>query len=163
MYFPAHVKDNFFQIQEQIAEHSCECCYDSADIVCPILVNELATVQKWDEIDSYNLVFYHKQWVYIEDIDEYDDILSDRGMLSELMFECAEASINAITISVAIQTLSEKEQLVIKLRYGFAEGRVCTLEEIGRLLCVTRERIRQIEVKALRKLQRYLSYHKYTI
>ena len=49
--------------------------------------------------------------------------------------------------------LTEREALVIALRFGFEDGRVYTLEEIGQQLHVTRERIRQIEAKALRKLK----------
>ena len=50
-------------------------------------------------------------------------------------------------------TLTEREQKVLKLRYGLGDGRARTLEEVGREFDVTRERIRQIEAKALRKLR----------
>ena len=53
----------------------------------------------------------------------------------------------------AIGKLNEKEQQVIILRYGLKDGKVYTLEEIGKLLNVTRERIRQIQAKALIKLK----------
>ena len=50
-------------------------------------------------------------------------------------------------------TLTEREQKVLKLRFGLVDGRARTLEEVGREFSVTRERIRQIEAKALRKLR----------
>ncbi len=50
-------------------------------------------------------------------------------------------------------TLTEREQKVLKLRFGLEDGRARTLEEVGRKFDVTRERIRQIEAKALRKLR----------
>ena len=50
-------------------------------------------------------------------------------------------------------TLTEREARVLRLRYGMEEGKIHTLEEVGDLLGVTRERIRQIEAKALRKLR----------
>ena len=56
-------------------------------------------------------------------------------------------------IQEALTTLSEREAEVLKLRYGIETGQEMTLEEIGRKFHVTRERIRQIEVKALRKLR----------
>ena len=52
-----------------------------------------------------------------------------------------------------VSTLTEREQRVIKLRFGWDDGRPITLEEVGKEFNVTRERIRQIEAKALRKLR----------
>jgi len=52
-----------------------------------------------------------------------------------------------------LDTLTEREQKVLKLRFGLEDGRARTLEEVGKEFNVTRERIRQIEAKALRKLR----------
>lgn len=52
-----------------------------------------------------------------------------------------------------LDTLTEREQKVLRLRFGLDDGRPRTLEEVGREFNVTRERIRQIEAKALRKLR----------
>lgn len=57
-------------------------------------------------------------------------------------------------IEEALQTLSEREARILKLRYGVGSGNEHTLEEVGRQFGVTRERIRQIEAKALRKLRK---------
>lgn len=56
-------------------------------------------------------------------------------------------------LETVLCTLSPRERDVLKLRYGLDDGRMKTLEEIGQLFNVTRERIRQIEAKALRKLR----------
>jgi RNA polymerase primary sigma factor len=53
----------------------------------------------------------------------------------------------------AIQALSPKERRVISLRYGLEDGTIYTLEEIGKIFGITRERVRQIEIKALEKLK----------
>ena len=53
----------------------------------------------------------------------------------------------------ALKTLTPREEMVLKLRFGLEDGRQRTLEEVGREFKVTRERIRQIEAKALRKLR----------
>ena len=50
-------------------------------------------------------------------------------------------------------TLTKREEKVLRLRFGIEDGRTRTLEEVGREFNVTRERIRQIEAKALRKLR----------
>ena len=52
-----------------------------------------------------------------------------------------------------MDTLTPREAKVLKLRFGLEDGRPRTLEEVGREFMVTRERIRQIEAKALRKLR----------
>ena len=56
-------------------------------------------------------------------------------------------------IQEVLHTLSDREDRVLQLRFGLEDGRGCTLEEVGREFGVTRERIRQIEAKALRKLR----------
>ncbi|MBP3461480.1 MAG: RNA polymerase sigma factor RpoD [Bacilli bacterium] len=56
-------------------------------------------------------------------------------------------------ISEVLQTLTEREEKVIRLRFGLEDGKSRTLEEVGQMFGVTRERIRQIEAKALRKLR----------
>jgi RNA polymerase primary sigma factor len=52
-----------------------------------------------------------------------------------------------------LQSLTEREAKVLRLRFGLDDGRPRTLEEVGKEFDVTRERIRQIEAKALRKLR----------
>jgi RNA polymerase primary sigma factor len=56
-------------------------------------------------------------------------------------------------INEAMQTLNYREREILRLRYGLADGYAYTLEEVGRIFQVTRERVRQIESKAVRKLQ----------
>jgi len=56
-------------------------------------------------------------------------------------------------LNEALATLSPREQMVIRLRFGLHDGETHTLEEIGRIMRVTRERIRQLEMRALRKLR----------
>ena len=56
-------------------------------------------------------------------------------------------------VARALGALSPREESVIRLRFGIGQGEPMTLEEVGRTLGVTRERIRQIEEKALMKLR----------
>ena len=67
-----------------------------------------------------------------------------------------EAALKTITnedIDGVLRTLTPREESVIRLRFGLQDGRCHTLEEVGKQFDVTRERIRQIETKALRKLR----------
>ena len=74
--------------------------------------------------------------------------------------ESAESPVSAATqemlkdkIEGVLKTLTYREREIIKLRYGLGDGYTYTLEEVGRIFKVTRERVRQIEAKAVRKLQ----------
>src|SRR5207344_3233355 len=58
-------------------------------------------------------------------------------------------------INGVLKSLTYREREIIKLRYGLGDGYSYTLEETGRIFKVTRERIRQIEAKAIRKLQHH--------
>lgn len=66
--------------------------------------------------------------------------------------EAAEYMMLTEQLNEVLNTLTEREQKVIRLRFGLDDGRARTLEEVGKQFNVTRERIRQIEAKALRKL-----------
>ena len=68
--------------------------------------------------------------------------------------EAAAYSLLKEQIEDVLGSLNEREQKVLKLRFGLEDGRARTLEEVGKEFDVTRERIRQIEAKALRKLRR---------
>src|SRR5208283_4279375 len=57
------------------------------------------------------------------------------------------------SIADVLQTLDYREREILRLRYGLADGYAYTLQEIGRIFSVTRERVRQIEAEAIRKLQ----------
>ncbi len=59
----------------------------------------------------------------------------------------------AVRIGEVLQALTEREREIIRLRYGLVDGSVYTLEEVGKIFSVTRERVRQIEAKAVRKLK----------
>jgi RNA polymerase primary sigma factor len=56
-------------------------------------------------------------------------------------------------IDRVLNTLTYREREIIRLRYGIGDGHTYTLEEVGKIFKVTRERVRQIEAKAIRKLQ----------
>jgi RNA polymerase primary sigma factor len=65
-------------------------------------------------------------------------------------------------IAEVLESLSWREREIIKLRYGLGDGHVYTLDEVGKIFAVSRERIRQIETRAMRKLQAPLAAGKLT-
>ncbi len=79
------------------------------------------------------------------------DFIEDRGALAPA--EAASYQLLKEQVDDVLYTLSDREARVLQLRFGLEDGRSRTLEEVGRDFGVTRERIRQIEAKALRKLR----------
>lgn len=86
-----------------------------------------------------------------EDDSHLGDFIKDETIMGPE--EAASHAVLQAQISKLLDTLTEREQRVLILRFGLKDGRSRTLEEVGREFNVTRERIRQIEAKALRKLR----------
>ena len=86
-----------------------------------------------------------------EDDSHLGDFIEDDTALSPA--DSATFSMLREELANALESLTERERQVVKLRFGLEDGRARTLEEVGREFNVTRERIRQIEAKALRKLR----------
>ena len=86
-----------------------------------------------------------------EEDSKLTDIIVDETVKSPI--EAATQSLLREQLLAVIDTLTPREQEVIRQRYGLKDGRAKTLEEVGKEFKVTRERIRQIEAKALRKLK----------
>ena len=86
-----------------------------------------------------------------EDDSHLGDFIEDKEAMSPDQF--ANAELLKDEINLVLSTLTEREEKVLRLRFGLEDGRTRTLEEVGKEFEVTRERIRQIEAKALRKLK----------
>jgi RNA polymerase primary sigma factor len=82
---------------------------------------------------------------------ELEDFIGDKNSPSP--FADAEKAEISEQIQNILKTLTPKEEKVIRMRFGIGTDRDHTLEEVGRFLSITRERVRQIEAKALRKLK----------
>ena len=87
-----------------------------------------------------------------EDDFNLSDLIEDRGAV--VPDDAATRSLLDAAVREALGHLSEREQDVVRLRFGLDDGKILTLEEVGKEFGVTRERVRQIESKTLAKLRR---------
>jgi RNA polymerase primary sigma factor len=90
-----------------------------------------------------------------EDEGELGDLVEDRDAV--MPFEAAARSVLRERASRLLSGLTPREERILRMRFGIGMDRDHTLEEVGQMFNVTRERIRQIEVKALAKLKTNVS------
>jgi RNA polymerase primary sigma factor len=81
----------------------------------------------------------------------FGDFIEDDSVESPV--STASSEMLSDRIEAVLKTLTYREREIIKLRYGIGDGYTYTLEEVGKIFKVTRERVRQVEAKALRKLK----------
>lgn len=159
-YFPAHYKEKMLPAYERYLNHRCGDCLPG--IICENLVSEIAGSLdiSFSEAHGY-LAAAIKQaegHLYLSDYFEESDCKEPLPWPQELiqaedfLFEKVAASMARSVLLNALGALTPRESDVIRLRTGFDDNRPLTLEDVGAIYGVTRERIRQIEAKALRKL-----------
>lgn len=104
----------------------------------------------------------HELMLYSDNFIIYDEPIAKNGETvltnlsdeeSKFLEECIYEKDLKERLDAVLKTLTEREERVIRMRFGLDDGRAKTVEEVGRMFNVTRERIRQIEAKALRKLR----------
>ena len=81
----------------------------------------------------------------------FGDFIEDKGAVSPA--NATAYSMLKEQMDEVLDTITEREEKVLRLRFGIGDGYSRTLEEVGKIFNVTRERVRQIEAKALRKLR----------
>ena len=86
-----------------------------------------------------------------EDDSHLGDFIEDEGAMSPEVF--TSSALLREQLEDVFDTLTDREENVLRLRFGLDDGNIRTLEQVGKVFGVTRERIRQIEAKALRKLR----------
>lgn len=84
---------------------------------------------------------------------ELGDFVSKKNINDQYVSDEFERLESKMVVKQVLDSLSEKERDIIELRFGFRGGRVYTLEEVGKKYGITRERVRQIEAKAMRQLR----------
>jgi RNA polymerase primary sigma factor len=88
---------------------------------------------------------------------QHSDMPLERMVADQYAMSPEDAYIQRITVERArraLATLTAREEIILRMRFGVGEARHRTLSEVGDLLGITRERVRQIEARALKKLRR---------
>lgn len=164
IYFPVHKKEEYYTAYPQLVQRGClECdqfqsCEKARDMIgnLPNVTNSediIIASTSPVSIDELSEQFFEE---YGEDYDEYlEEMLYGKQMEREPTdsFELIESRELSKSVSEALATLTPREADVLSMRFGLTTGHEQTLEEVGQSMGVTRERIRQIEAKALRKLR----------
>ena len=160
-YFPAHYKSTILTIKEKYEEiyGSIDFVIDENDMIS--FSKEMSSKLEMTEEQILQCLYrirnqkYHHLYLDAfmdsEEAEEFACYLEDTENISTEEYVCQ--NLLKEEIEDALWSLTEREEKVIMLRYGLKDGREHTLEEVGKEFNVTRERIRQIEAKALRKLK----------
>lgn len=159
-YFPAHYKEKMLPAYERYLNHWCGDCVPGR--ICETLVSEIADNLdiSFSEAREYltTAIRQAECHMYLPDYFEENDCEEPLSWPRELvqsddfLLEKVAASMTRDAILNVLNSLTLREADIIRLRNGFDDGHPLTLEDVGAIYGVTRERIRQIEAKALRKL-----------
>lgn len=167
MYYPVHKKDPFFSAYPTLKE----CGYinepelfEKEDVI-QLLSNRLSfTKEQTEDVLAAAIPFESFEELYsmfFENIDVFEKHESEDEMEIQMPWELitesdlddqVAATMLKDQLDEVLNTLTDRERKVLDLRYGLTDGEEKTLEEVGQEFNVTRERVRQIEAKALRKL-----------
>ena len=171
MYYPTHRKELYFSAYSLLKKRNLSGSLDEkAQNAAKKLIQEklgYTNEQTYDIInatipfDSYDemfLMFFENIGSELENIESKADFSIAEELFQEILIEdrMEEMVLNKTLknqVADVLQVLKPKERSILELRYGLTLGEEKTLEEIGSMYGVTRERVRQIEVKALRKLR----------
>lgn len=149
-YFPAHIKDKLYKLYHKIEAVGG---IDEVDLSSPALLESVMEEMDCAAKDVKEYLNFFEPMLSIEGLLESEvSVFSDDGALEKRMIEAVDNILLHDIIWSFLSQLKPQEAEILKLRYGLADDNECTLEEIGKKFCRTRERIRQIEVKALKKL-----------
>ena len=161
-YFPVHYKEKMLPAYERYLNHWCGDCVP--DSICENLVSEIADNLdvSFSEAREYlaTAIRQAEDHMYLSDyFEEHDceELLSwprELVQSDDFLLEKVATSMTRDAILNVLNSLTPKEADIIRLRNGFDDGHPLTLEDVGAIYGVTRERIRQIEAKAFRKIRR---------
>jgi|LSQX01.2.fsa_nt_gb RNA polymerase primary sigma factor len=157
LYFPVHIYTKLQTVQDIIAEHGIliEDAFDCLYEIIPHVVEAMGISEKTARryITYLQPIFSLDEIIGAENETEFflsSIILED--FEEDMLYEIFRKDLSKIIDSI-LKKMTLRKAEVIKMRYGFNEGKPMTLEEIGNQMGLTRERIRQIEAKAIEKFK----------
>ncbi|MCF2611677.1 MULTISPECIES: RNA polymerase sigma factor RpoD [Fusobacterium] len=147
---PVHMIETINKIKKEARVYLQETGRDATpDIIAKRLNLEVEKVKAIQEMNQDPISL--ETPVGSEEDSELGDFVEDNKMLNP--YEETNRVLLKEQLNEVLNTLNNREKQVLRYRYGLEDGAPKTLEEVGKIFKVTRERIRQIEVKALRKLR----------
>lgn len=147
---PVHMIETINKIKKEARIYLQETGKDATpEVLAERLSMEVAKVKAIQEMNQDPISL--QTAVGSEEDSELGDFVEDNKALNP--YEQTNRVLLREQLDEVLKTLNEREEKVLRYRYGLDDGSPKTLEEVGKLFKVTRERIRQIEVKALRKLK----------
>ena len=170
-YYPSHYKEKLFTVLDAYEQYYGEIPNDSIHddfLLCASQQLDMTELQIKEYLTAilgqmYNKIPYETLGCdtdeliidndYLDEISTVDVLYDNEAEYGEDPFEYACKQDCKDKIHRLLKSLTQREQDVLQLRFGIMDGREWTLEEIGVEFGVTRERIRQIEIKAIRKLR----------
>lgn len=167
MYYPVHKKELYFSAYPILKKYGYigETNLLTSESVRELLQEKLSfTNEQTDDVlnaatpfvsfeEWYLMLFKNNDVFEKHQIESEEEFIPDELIAEEDLDERITKRMLKEQLAEVLKTLSEREQEALALRYGLSDGQEKTLEEVGMIFEVTRERIRQIEAKALRKLR----------
>lgn len=152
LYFPVYISDRLSVVYKVEKNHSCDQCEDGC--ICTSLVSKVADELNCPEDEALQLIQYIEPFESIKQLaEENESVFCDHGAFESEMFEHIVYSELRSLIADAIGTLRDREKEVLQYRFGLLDNEPLTLEEVGSIYGLTRERIRQIEAKAIKRMR----------
>ena len=153
VYYPVHRKEDYFSVYGDFKQYGCVDC-DSLS-TCPKAREMIFAKLNCSSADADSVISQMTADLFLEDLspEQFELIKNDLSVQEDVEYEIVFQHALATAMNEQLDALKEKEADILKLRYGIGTNNEMTLEEVGAVFNVTRERIRQIEAKALRKLQ----------